>query len=97
MGEVYKAEDSKLHRHVALKFLTAHLLQDEDARKRLYREAQAAAAPHQTPQALNHQANGKRMQYTFNVCEVAAGKRVSPGHGDPLDAPEFPLVYPRAG
>ena len=29
------------------------------------------------------------MQYTFNVCEVAAGKRVSPGHGDPLDAAEF--------
>ena len=44
MGVVYKAEDTKLKRAVALKFLAAHLLQDEEARKRFHREAQAAAA-----------------------------------------------------
>ena len=44
MGVVYKAEDTKLERPVALKFLASHLLQNEDARKRFRREAKAAAA-----------------------------------------------------
>ena len=44
MGVVYKAEDSKLGRSIALKFLAAHLLKDEEARKRFDREAKAAAA-----------------------------------------------------
>ncbi len=38
--------DTKLKRAVALKFLAAHLLKDEEARKRFDREAQAAAALH---------------------------------------------------
>ena len=46
MGVVYKAEDTKLKRAVALKFLAAHLLKDEEAHKRFDREAQAAAALH---------------------------------------------------
>jgi len=43
MGEVYLAEDKKLKRRVALKFLPLHLCQDEDCRERFKREAQAAA------------------------------------------------------
>jgi|GEM_PF-133211 len=43
MGEVYLAEDTKLKRQVALKFLPQHLCQDEACRKRFTREAQAAA------------------------------------------------------
>src|SRR5438034_10586208 len=43
MGEVYLAEDTKLDRKVAIKFLPESLLADEQARKRLVREAQAAA------------------------------------------------------
>jgi len=43
MGEVYLAEDTKLKRQVALKFLSPHLWQDEDCRARFKREAQAAA------------------------------------------------------
>jgi len=44
MGVVYKAEDTKLERTVALKFLAAHLLNDEEAKARFLREAKAAAA-----------------------------------------------------
>jgi serine/threonine protein kinase/tetratricopeptide (TPR) repeat protein len=43
MGEVYLAEDTKLNRNVALKFLRSYLCQDEGCRARFKREAQAAA------------------------------------------------------
>ena len=44
MGKVYLAEDTKLKRKVALKVLPAVHTGDEQARRRLLREAQAAAA-----------------------------------------------------
>jgi serine/threonine-protein kinase len=44
MGKVYLAEDTKLKRNVALKVLPAAGSGDEEARRRLLREAQAAAA-----------------------------------------------------
>jgi eukaryotic-like serine/threonine-protein kinase len=43
MGEVYLAEDTGLHRRVALKLLPNVLAADDIARKRLVREARAAA------------------------------------------------------
>ena len=43
MGIVYKAQDTKLDRPVALKFLAPHLLRDEEGRKRFEREAKASA------------------------------------------------------
>ena len=44
MGVVYKAEDTKLERTVALKFLASHLLEDEESHARFIREAKAAAS-----------------------------------------------------
>ena len=43
MGEVYLAQDTKLDRKVAIKILSAEALAHENAKKRLIREAQAAA------------------------------------------------------
>ena len=44
MGEVYLAEDTKLNRKVALKFLADQFFSDQYARNRFTREAQAVAA-----------------------------------------------------
>ena len=73
MGVVYKAEDTKLERTVALKFLAAHLIKDEESRKRFEREAKAAAVLSHPNICTIHEideAQGK----TFLALEFVAGE-----------------------
>ncbi len=76
MGTVYKAEDLKLKRPVALKFLAAHLLDDEEIRARFTREAEAAAG-------LNH----PNICHVYEIDEVEGKTFISMAfvEGDGLD------------
>jgi len=59
MGIVYKAEDTKLKRDVAIKFLPRQIVVSEEERKRFKIEAQAAAA-------LNHP-NISSIHFKINI------------------------------
>ena len=82
MGVVYKAEDTKLERAVALKFLSPLLVQDAEVRKRFEREAKAAAALSHPNVCTVHEideANGRMFIAMEFVEGDSLDKKIEPG------------------
>jgi len=74
MGVVYKARDTKLDRHVAIKFLPQHLSRDKDAKKRFVQEAKAASALNHPNIGVIHEIDDTPDGQTFIVMAYYEGE-----------------------
>jgi serine/threonine protein kinase len=84
MGEVYLAEDTKLERNVALKFLSLKMTSDRVARKRFEREAKAAAALNHPNIVTFHEINEFEGQ-TYIAMEYVEGETLKERKGMPIE------------
>ena len=73
MGEVFRAEDLKLRRPVAIKLVSPRAIPDADARERLLREARAASALHH-PHIVTIHAIEEAAGREFIVMEYVEGE-----------------------
>jgi len=73
MGVVYKAQDTKLDRFVAIKFLPSHLSSNAENKARFLQEAKATAALNH-PNILSIYENDEHDEHPFIVLEFIDGK-----------------------
>jgi eukaryotic-like serine/threonine-protein kinase len=89
MGIVYKAEDIKLKRSVALKFLPPHLMDSPELKERFLVEAQAAAALNHPNICVIHEV-GESEDRPYIAMEFVEGEtlrdRVGKGPLEPMEA-----------
>jgi eukaryotic-like serine/threonine-protein kinase len=89
MGVVYEAEDLRLGRHVALKFIPEHLVNDKRALDRFMREARAASQLNHPNICTIHDIEDND-GHPFIVMEKLEGESLKQRiHGQPIDLEEL--------